>query len=161
MPSVYGVPDVWPHVATLYARAGFDPGREETILTCPVADLPARTPTPWTVTRQLGTSGVRFSAGLDGQRLGYLEVDLADDGSRLGRPGRADIGNLLVDEPHRRRGVATALLAEAAWWLRLAGPTNLLTYLGEESPDSERQFYARRGFEVLTRTRRGWTRVRR
>lgn len=158
VPSVYGVPDVWPHIEALYARAGLVPGRQELILACPVADLPARQPTSWTMTRRLGVSGVRFSAERDGEHLGYLEVDLADDGSRIGRPGRADIGNLLVEETCRRQGIATALLAEAGWWLRLAGPTNLISYLSDESPESEREFYEHRGFEVLTRTRRGWTR---
>jgi GNAT superfamily N-acetyltransferase len=157
VPSVYGVPDAWPHIAALYARVGFTPGREETILACPVADLPPRTPKPWSVVRTLGTNGVRFSALLDGQRLGYLEVDTTDDGSRFSRHGRADIGNLRVEESSRRRGVATSMLAEAAWWLRLAGPTGLVAYLSDESPESERQFYAAVGFEVLTRTRRDWT----
>ena len=106
--------------------------------------------------RQLGIDGVRFSALLDGRMLGYLEV--AGDGSRFGRPGRADIGNLWVEEEFRRRGVATSLLAEAAWWLRLAGPTSLVAYLNEESPDSERRFYEAAGFEVLSRVRRDWVR---
>jgi GNAT superfamily N-acetyltransferase len=158
VPSVYGVPDAWPHIAALYARAGFTPGREETILVSPVADLPPRTPNAWSVARQLGTNGVRFSALLEGQRLGYLEVDTTDDGNRFGRPAHADIGNLWVEETSRRRGVATSLLAEAGWWLRLAGRTTLVTYLSEESPESERAFYAATGFEVLTKTRRDWTR---
>ena len=105
MPSVYGVSDAWPHIAGLYAGAGFTPGREETVLICPVADLPTRTPIPWTVTRQLGSSGVRFSARLADQRLGYFEIDTTDDGCRFGRPGRADSGKLWVEEPCRRRGV--------------------------------------------------------
>jgi GNAT superfamily N-acetyltransferase len=158
VPSVYGVPDAWPHIAALYTRAGFTSDREETILACPVTDLPPRTPNPWSLTRQLGTNGVRFSALLEGQRLGYLEVDTADDGSRFGRPGRADIGNLEVEEAFRRRGVATALLAEAARWLCLAGSTSLIAYLSDESPESERRFYEAVGFEVLTRTRRDWIR---
>jgi GNAT superfamily N-acetyltransferase len=158
VPSVYGVPDAWPHVAALYARAGFTAGPEEVVLACPVADLPPRTSRPWSVTRQLGTNGVRFSALLEGRRLGYLEVDGADDGSRFGRPGRADIGNLWVEEEFRRRGVATSLLAEAARWLRLAGSSTLIAYLSEESPDSEQRFYERNGFEVLSRVRRDWVR---
>jgi hypothetical protein len=42
--------------------------------------------------------------------------------------------------------------------LRLAGSTCLISYLDDTSPDSERRFYERVGFEVLTRTTRGWTR---
>ena len=158
VPSVYGVPDAWPHVAALYERAGFTPGREETILACPVADLPPRTPNAWSVTRRLGTNGVRFSAEHGGERRGYLEVDTTDDGSRFGRPAHADIGNLWVAEPFRRQGVARSLLAEAGRWLGMAGRTSLVTYLSEESPESEGRFYEAVGFEVLTRTRRDWTR---
>jgi hypothetical protein len=113
VPSVYGVPGVWPHIAGLYARAGFTPGREETILACPVADLPPRTSNSWSVARQLGTNGVRLAAWLEGRRLGYLEADTTDDGSRYARPGHADLGNLEVEETFRRRGVASSLLAEA------------------------------------------------
>ena len=159
VPSVYGVPDAWPHISDLYARAGFTPGRQETILACLVADLPPRTPNAWSVVRQLGTNGVRFSAVQEGRRLGYLEVDTSDNGSRYGRPAHADIGNLEVEEAFRRRGVATSLLADAGWWMRLAGRTSLVAYVSEESPDSGRDFYAGTGFEVLTRTRRGWTRA--
>ena len=62
--GVYGVPDAWPHIRALYHRAGFVSGREEIVLACAVADLPARTPHDWMITRQLGVNGVRFSACL-------------------------------------------------------------------------------------------------
>jgi len=54
--------------------------------------------------------------------------------------------------------VTTSLLAEAARWLRLGRSASLIAHLSEESPESERRFYEEVGFEVLTRTRRGWTR---
>jgi GNAT superfamily N-acetyltransferase len=158
--GAYGVPDVWPHIRALYHRAGFSPGREEVVLACAVADLPPRTPQTWTITRRLGINGVRFSAERNGDRLGYLEIDTAHDGSRFSSgAGRADIGNLFVEERERRQGVATSLLAEAGRWLRLAGSACLISYLDDESPVSERLFYERVGFDVLTRTTRGWTRV--
>ena len=160
VPGAYGVPDVWPHIRDLYQWAGFSPGREEVVLACAVADLPSRTPRAWTISRRLGTSGVRFSAERNGSRLGYLEVDTAQNGSRFATSaGRADIGNLSVEQGERRQGVATSLLAEAGRWLRLAGLACLITYLDDTSPDSERLFYEQAGFEVLTRTIRGWTRV--
>jgi GNAT superfamily N-acetyltransferase len=155
--GVYGVPDVWPHIRALYSRAGFVPGREETVLVCEVADLPARIPRDWAITRRLGVNGVRFTAERNAGRLGYLEVDTAHDGSRFSSGnGRADIGNLFVEDGQRRQGVASSLLAEAGRWLRLAGATCLITYLDDASPDSERLFYERVGFEVQTRTTRGW-----
>jgi GNAT superfamily N-acetyltransferase len=162
VPGVYGVPDAWPHIRALFHRAGFVPGREEVVLACAVADIPRRTPQKWTITRRLGTTGVRFSAELNGERLGYLEVDTAYDGSRFSSSAsRADIGNLFVEEGKRRQGVATSLLAEAGWWLRLAGSASLITYLDDTSPASERLFYERVGFEELTRTTRGWSRLSR
>jgi hypothetical protein len=88
-PGVYGVPDAWPHIAALYQRAGFVPGREEVVLGCAVADLPSRTPRGWTISRRLGSNGVRFSAERHGNRLGYLEVDTGGDGSRFSRGTRS------------------------------------------------------------------------
>jgi GNAT superfamily N-acetyltransferase len=114
---------------------------------------------PWRISRRLRTCGVRFSAQRNGNRLGYLEVDTTHDGSRFASSsGRADIGNLFVEEGERRKGVATSLLAEAGRWLRLADLACLITYLDDTSPDGERLFYQRVGFEVLTRTTRCWTR---
>ncbi len=36
------------------------------------------------------------------------------------------------------------------------GSSTLVAYLSGESPDSERRFYERNGFEVLSRVRRDW-----
>jgi hypothetical protein len=73
-------------------------------------------------------------------------------------PGQWPVGNLWVRRRSGAGGVATSLLAEAGRWLRVAGRTALLTHLSEESPESERLFYEAADFEVLTRTRRDWTR---
>jgi GNAT superfamily N-acetyltransferase len=85
---------------------------------------------------------------------------------RLSRHGGwADIGNLHVTEQHRRRGVATWLLGQAADWLQLAQTERLLTYAWLEGQDPTgqdytgyRAFLAASGFSELTRTKRGWTR---
>jgi GNAT superfamily N-acetyltransferase len=73
---------------------------------------------------------------------------------------------LHVAEEHRRRGVATWLLAHASDWLALANVDRLLNYawLGGTDPgglnyDGYRAFLAAAGFRELTRTRRGWTRI--
>ena len=107
--------------------------------------------------RILGINGTRFSAqDLGSSVLGYLEVD-----TNLGEAGRiprgsgwADVGNLEVAEAHRRRGVATWLLLQAAEWLDLAGVSRLLAYLGDDDGPAEEAFYAGVGFRELTRTRR-------
>ena len=116
-------------------------------------------------------NGTRLSAVLDGQVIGYIEVEIFEDGERQSRHGGwADVGNLHVAGDYRRRGVATWLLGQAAGWLRLAQVTRLLDYAsletgpdGPDGPDGPgdagyRAFLAASHFTELTRTRRGWTR---
>src|SRR5258708_11986724 len=87
-----------------------------------------------------------------------------EGGARDG--GGADMGNLRVTEPYRRRGVASWLLGQAADWLRLADVDRLLDYAWLEGTDPGGQDYAdyrtflpAAGFRELTRTRRGWDRT--
>jgi GNAT superfamily N-acetyltransferase len=73
------------------------------------------------VHRTAGINGTRLSALIGGDVIGYIEVETFDAGERLPRHGGwADIGNLRVTEPYRRRGVASWLPGQAADWLRLA-----------------------------------------
>jgi GNAT superfamily N-acetyltransferase len=174
VPGVYGVPEQWPHVAALYERAGFvHDGHTEAVYLIAVEDLPhpAGPPVPGlSVRRSVGLNGTRLSALLGEQAVGYIEVELRAEGERQPRHGGlADVGNLHVAEPYQRRGVATWLLAHAADWLRLAQVERLLDYAWLE-PDHDgtgqdyagyRAFLAARGFTMLTRTRRGWTRTAR
>jgi GNAT superfamily N-acetyltransferase len=167
--GVYGVPEQWPHIRALYRRAGFAPaGSTEAVYLAQVDDLPR--PGAWPMAglaarRSVGMNGTRLSAVLGEQAVGYIEVEIFEDGERLPRHGRwADIGNLHVTGDYRRRGVATWLLGQAATWLRLAQVTRLLDYAplepGPAGPDSAgyRAFLAASGFTELTRTQRGWTR---
>jgi hypothetical protein len=73
---------------------------------------------------------------------------------------------VLITEPHRRRGFATWLLAQAADWLRLTQVGRLLTYAcleGQDgtgqSDDDYRAFLSAVGFLQLTQTKRGWVRT--
>jgi hypothetical protein len=99
--------------------------------------------------------------------IGYVEVEILEGGERAPRHGRwADLGNLHVAEPHRRRGVATWLLAQTGDWLRLAQVERLLDYAWlEDQGDTDqggedyRAFLTASGFIELTRTKRGWTRL--
>ncbi len=85
---------------------------------------------------------------------------------RLARAaGWADVGNLQVSEPYRRRGVGSWLLGQAAGWLELAHIDRLLDYAwldgtdpGGVSYEDYRAFLPAVGFRELTRTQRGWTR---
>ncbi len=171
VPGVYGIPEQWPHISDLYERAGFAHiGHTEVVYLARVADLPAIAGPPiagLSVRRSVGINGCRLSAVLDDQVIGYIEVEILDEGERVARHGGwADVGNLHVAEQHRRRGVATWLLAQAADWLTLANVDRLLDYAwlegtdpGGLSYDSYRGFLPTAGFRELTRTRRSWTRT--
>jgi hypothetical protein len=72
------------------------------------ASQESRRPSPGlSLTRTLGSNGTRFSALLDGDVVGYVEVEgrNGDAGCAVQHDGWADIGNLHVQEPHRRRRI--------------------------------------------------------
>jgi GNAT superfamily N-acetyltransferase len=170
VPGVYGLPEQWPHIRALYERAGFrHDGHTEIVFLAAVEDLRRDGDPPiagLTVRRSVGLNGTRLSAILGQEVIGYIEVEIFDEGERVARhSGWADIGNLCVAEPYRRRGVATWLLGRAAEWLRLAHVDRLLTYtyLDGRDPtgqgyDEDRAFLQASPFTELTRTMRGWTR---
>jgi GNAT superfamily N-acetyltransferase len=171
VPGVYGVPEQWPHISALYERAGFAyAGHTEIVYFAAVEDLrrPAGPPVAGlSVRRTVGMNGTRLSAMLGEDVIGYIEVEIFDGGERLPRNGGwADVGNLHVTEPFRRRGVGSWLLSEAASWLRAAGADRLLDYAWLDGTDpggldyaSYRAFLPAAGFQELTRTRRGWIRM--
>ncbi len=170
VPGVYGVPGQWPHIRALYEGAGFrHTGHTEVVYLISVGDLPlAGPPLAGLVPRRsVGINGTRLSAVLGDDIAGYIELEIFEGGERLSRQGSwADVGNLHVAEAHRRRGIATWLLAQAADWLRLAQVERLLTYAwlaGQDetgqSYDNYRAFLAASGFRELTRTKRGWVRT--
>jgi GNAT superfamily N-acetyltransferase len=171
VPGVYGVPEQWPHVSTLYEQAGFvHDGHTEVVYLARVADLPRLSSPPLAglqVRRTVGLNGTRLSAVLDGQVIGYIEVEIRAQGERLARQADwADVGNLHVSNGYRRHKVATWLLGQAADWLELAHVDRLLDYSYLEGPDVTGQTYEEHRafldalpFTVLTRTRRGWTRT--
>jgi GNAT superfamily N-acetyltransferase len=170
VPGVYGVPEQWPHIQALYERAGFvHDGHTEVVYLAKVEDLPRPAGPPvagLALRRSVGLNGTRLSAVLGTEVIGYIEVEIRDEGERLPRHGRwADVGHLYVSEQHRRRGVATWLLAQAADWLRLAQVERLLNYTYLEGRDAtgrdygdDRAFIEASPFAELTRTKRGWTR---
>lgn len=170
VPGVFGVPEQWPHIRGLYQRAGFaHTGHTEVVYLAQVDQL--RRPEPpvagLSVRRSVGITGTRLSAMLGEEAIGYIEVEVFEDGQRLSRHrGWADIGNLRIAREYRRRRVATWLLGQAADWLRLAQVERLLDYawlagqdLAGQDYDGYRAFLTASGFRELTRTQRGWTRA--
>jgi GNAT superfamily N-acetyltransferase len=164
--GVYGVPEQWPHIRALYHRAGFvHTGDTEVVYLAKIDDLqrPAAPVAGLALRRSVGINGTRLSAVLGDGVIGYIEVETLAAGERLPRRGGwADIGNLRVTEPYRRRGVATWLLGQAADWLDLGQVARLLDYASLDEPGDagHRSFLAAAGFRELTRTQRGWTRAR-
>jgi len=170
VPGVYGVPEQWPHIRALYEQAGFrHDGHTELVYLAVVDDLrnPADPPLPGlSLRRSVGLNGTRLSAVLDDGVIGYIEVEIFEDGERTSRHGGwADVGNLCVAGAYRRRGVATWLHGRAADWLALARVDSLLAYTyssGRDETgqgyDEERAFLQASPFTELTRTQRGWTR---
>ena len=168
--GLYGVPEQWPHIRALYQQAGFThTGHTEIVYLARVEDLPGLASPPLvglSVRRSVGINGCRLSAVLGQDVIGYIEVETFDEGERLTRTaGWADVGNLEVSEPYRRRGVGSWLLGQAADWLRLARVDRLLDYAWLEGTDpggvsyeDYRAFLPAVGFRELTRTQRGWTR---
>jgi GNAT superfamily N-acetyltransferase len=160
-PGVYGVPEQWPHIRAAYYRAGFRPdGRTETVFLARIEDLPRPGEQPMAglvQSRSLGINGTRISAVRNQQEIGYIEVSSRDSSPRTQRAqGWADVGNLKVGEAHRRTGVGTWLLAQAADWLELGGVTRLLGY-AEATDTAFPGFFSRCGFRILTRTIRPLT----
>jgi GNAT superfamily N-acetyltransferase len=168
--GVYGVPEQWPHIRALYQEAGFShTGHTEIVYLARIEDLPRPAGPPLaglSVRRSVGTNGCRVSAVLGRDVIGYIEVETFHEGERLTRSaGWADVGGLRVSAPHRRQGVGSWLLGQAADWLRLAHVDRLLDYawlegtdLGGVSYEDYRAFLPAVGFRELTRTQRGWTR---
>lgn len=159
-PFTYGIATSWPHLRELLVTSGFrHEGKAELILQVGVADLgrPGEPPIPGLVLeRRLGAVGTRLAAVLGGDEIGMIEVEQRTGGGR--NPESvvwADVGNLVVEKQHRRRGVATWLLAHAGEWLRLGGIERLADYAWPEQEDRLAFLHAS-GFRELVRTERGW-----
>ena len=119
------------------------------------------------MSRSVGINGCRLSAVLGEEVIGYIETEILDEGERMWRHGGwADVGNLRVTAPYRRRGVGSWLLGQAA--VAPAGPGDAPagyawlegTDPAGQSYDDYRAFLPAVGFRELTRTARGWTRER-
>jgi len=162
VPGVYGVPEQWPHIRDLYLGSGFlAQGPVEVVSVARVEGLlrPRRAcGLELTPVRCLGINGTRISALHDGAAVGYIEVDTnLDSAPRTSRVGDwADIGNLHVVPEHRRKGIGTWLVSQAAAWLDLGGVTRILDYTDADDGVGL-AFSGTIGFDVLTRTERGFT----
>jgi len=134
-PGVYGLPEQWPHVHGVLERAGFAPGPRTEIVFLTAVDELARAATPVAASSPSGHSALTGPAsrrcstgGHSGTSRSRAESATMDGVVR--QQGWADIVNLEIDEPHRRRGIATWLLGRAAEWLLLGHTDRLLADAG-------------------------------
>lgn len=91
VPGVYGVPEQWPHVRTVYERAGFvAEGPTEIVYVARVDELPRTSESPvdeLALRRSVGINGTRLSAARGDEVAGYIEVETLEDSGRLPRHG--------------------------------------------------------------------------
>ncbi len=136
---MYGLPEQWPHVHAVLRRAGFTPEEHaDLVLLADVSALP-RPPSPLaglSVARTLGVNGTRFTAPLDEQPVGDLEVQQRGDAGRLvTQQGFADAGNL-----HLKPATAAAASALGCWARLPTGCTSATPigcWMDYCSPDDE------------------------
>lgn len=164
VPVLSGVPDAWPHIAAVLAKAGFrpTPERAEAIYGGELATVPAPTTPPIAglrLRRVVGDSTVRFAAVLGDRELGVCEfdLDLTLGGARPALEGWAELANLQVEADRRGRGIGTWLVRHAVAWLRLGRCERIVltTAIDDEAAGSGR-FYRRLGWGLLTRLDRAW-----
>jgi hypothetical protein len=101
---------------------------------------------------------------LDGEVISYVEVETFEEGERLGRNGGwADVGGLRVTALYHRHGVARGWsvrqLTGCAWRALTGSWTMPGSTVQTRAARITRAFRPAAGFQELTRTRRGWSRM--
>jgi len=100
---------------------------------------------------------VIYVAELDGEVIGYAYAGLEPMSWKELRDPAGFIHDLLVEPPHRGRGIATRLLEAAAAWLEERGAPRVMLWTAEENPAAQRLFQRagfRRTMIEMTRERR-------
>jgi GNAT superfamily N-acetyltransferase len=164
-PLIFGIPDVWPHLAQVFTHAGFEPHpeRNEALYGGWLRDVPAPAPAPLVglvLKRAAGDIwGVRFSAQLDGDEIAFCECmsDLTEGGDVPRLQGWAVLGEIFTHEAYRNRGVGRWLLQSAVEWLRLAGCDRVaLSCAADDEQAGAGRFYRRFGWDVFTKIQDSW-----
>lgn len=164
VPTLAGVPDCWPHVASALEAAGYRASTEhrEAIYGGALSGVPGPSDPPLPeleIRRSTGEFGVRFSAVAESEEIGRLEcsVDLTEGGTLPAFGGWAELEELWVREDSRNRGVGAWLVGHAVSWLRLASCDRVVIAVAEEDEAAGAgRFYSRFGWEVFAREIRSW-----
>lgn len=88
---------------------------------------------------------VVFVAERRGAVLGYVYAGLEPQSWKELREAAGFIHDVVVDEPERGRGIATALVEAATTWLRERGAPRVMLWTAERN-DAAQRFFARAGF---------------
>jgi GNAT superfamily N-acetyltransferase len=166
-----GVPDVWPHISSALERAGYwpDPEQIESIYEGTLDHVSPPGPPPvegMTLQRTMGhvsspyTTGVCFSALVEGERVGYCEIDtdLTRGGTLPSLHGWAELSEVFVEESWRRRGIATWLIQHAVAWHRPGGGTRMILSVEEEDEESAGRLYRGLGWQPFAKQKKVWKR---
>lgn len=169
VPVFCGVPDSWPHIHSALETAGYrsGPERREALYggRLGVVPEPGDPPLPNLGSRRsTGAFGVRFSAMLDEEEIGYCEVvpDLTRGNALPALRGWAELAELRVDEGWRDRGIGAWIVRRAVAGLRGAGCERIVfSVAADDEAAGAGRFYRRFGWDVLVREARSWTRQQR
>lgn len=163
LPVFFGIPSEWPHVRAAYQGAGFElGGAAEEIRYVDLAGIQPPGPAPiegLELVRSIGRFGTRFSAVLDGEEIGLVELEpeLTEGGLLNSLQGWNEFGELEVAPPYRRRGVASWLMRHVIAWARQAGVAHPFTSVwADDRDDAQRAVLDRLGFTRLTMIEKGW-----
>ena len=163
-PATYGIPDAWPHVRAVIARAGFsdDEGHDGVMFAGSLDGItpPGAPPVEGlTLRREVDNLATRFTAVLHGDVAGYVNVQ--DDLTRGGTVSRVArwcaLRERFVEPALRQQGIGTWLVRHAVAWLRLGSADRILVSLGPSGEDWP-EFYERFGWREISRTRLRWER---
>jgi GNAT superfamily N-acetyltransferase len=93
-----------------------------------------------------GRDGVALVAELDEVTAGYLLAEVEPESTRHWSPRAVYIHDVFVDAPHRRRGVADALMGALIEWGAKTHPSLQVRLMTAAQNEAARRFFARHGF---------------
>lgn len=163
VPLCSGIPDVWPHIRSLFAGSGFSAdGGVEYIFggELDAVSGPAAAPVAG-VCVQRAVSGIEttFILRHNDEHIGRCEcvADLTQDGRLPAFAGWGKLEVLEVAAPWRNRGLGCWLIKHAVVWLREMGCARIeFSVTPDDDARGAGRFYRRLGWERWLTLAKGW-----